>query len=178
MSQTSLVVINQTPRIHNTEWNLQSHWWAGVRQSPARHTESKGACLLTCPLKRAHQYIVHHWLTLQINKIIKKSKLIIWIIRQLFPIILVQGPHSDPLWKKHCMSSKTIISGFQYLVKTTVFTVSRNSFHTGCSHLISMLLYVIIFQQVTYFFAVQTSPNMIRLIVKRYHNQETTEIVA
>ena len=40
----------------------------------------------------------------------KKSKWIFWITRQLFPIILVQGPHSDPLWNKHCMSNKKIIS--------------------------------------------------------------------
>ena len=27
-----------------------------------------------------------------------------------------------------------------------------------------------------YFFAIKTTPNMIRLTVKKYHNQETTEI--
>jgi hypothetical protein len=79
------------------------------------------------------------------------------------PLILL---HSDPLWKKHCMSNKKIISCFQYPVKTTVFTVSRKSFHTGCSNLTSMFLYVVIFQQMTCFFAVQTSPNMIGLTVK------------
>jgi hypothetical protein len=51
---------------------------------------------------------------------------------------LVQAPHSDPLWNRHCMSNKKIISCFQYPVKTTVFTVSRKSFHTGCSNLTSM----------------------------------------
>ena len=72
----------------------------------------------------------------------KKCKWIFWITRQLFPIILVQGPHADPLWKKHCtcMSNKKIISCFQYPVKTTAFTVSRKSFHTGCSNLTSMFL--------------------------------------
>jgi hypothetical protein len=64
------------------------------------------------------------------------------------------------------MSNKKIISCFQYPVKTTVFTISRKSFHTGCSNLTSMVLYVVIFQQMTYFFAVKTSPNMIRLTVK------------
>ena len=64
------------------------------------------------------------------------------------------------------MSNKKIISCFQYPVKTTVFTVFRKSFHTGCSNLISMFLYVIIFQQMTYFFAVQISPNMIQLTIK------------
>ena len=82
--------------------------------------------------------------------------------------------HSDPLWKKHCMSNKKIISCFLYPLKTTVFTVSRKSFHTGCSNLTSMFLYVVIFQQMTCFFAVKTSPNMIGL-TKKYHNQETTE---
>jgi hypothetical protein len=43
LSQTYLIVIDQAPRIHNKQWNKQSHWWAGVRQSPAMHTESKGA---------------------------------------------------------------------------------------------------------------------------------------
>ena len=43
------------------------------------------------------------------------------------------------------------------------FTVSRKSFHTGCSNLTSMFLYVVIFQQMTYLFAVKTSPNMIGL---------------
>ena len=38
-----------------------------------------------------------------------------------------------------------------------------------------MFLYVVIFQQMTYFLAVQTSPNMIGLTVKKYHNQETTD---
>ena len=123
-------------------------------------------CLLTCPLKRAHQYICHHWITLQIKIIINKSKWILWITRELFPIILVQDPHSDPFWKKHCMTNKTIIKCFQYPVKTTVFTVSRTSFHTGCSNLTSMFWYVFIFQQMTYFFAVQTPPNMIGLTVK------------
>ena len=99
------------------------------------------------------------------KKIIKKSKWIFRITRQLFPIILVQGPHSDALWKKHCMSNKKIISCFQYQVKTTVFTVSRKSFHTGCSNLTSMFLYVVIFQQMAYFCADQTSPNMIGLTV-------------
>jgi hypothetical protein len=51
------------------------------------------------------------------KKIIKKSKWIFRITRQLYAIILVQSPHSDPLWKKHCMSNKKIISCFQYLVK-------------------------------------------------------------
>jgi hypothetical protein len=37
-----------------------------------------------------------------------------------------------------------------------------------------MFLYVVIFQQMTCFFAVKTSPNMIGL-TKKYHNQETTE---
>jgi hypothetical protein len=64
------------------------------------------------------------------------------------------------------MSNKKIISCFQYPVKTTVFTVSRKSFHTGCSNLTSMFLYVVIFQQMTCFFAVKTSPNMIGLTVK------------
>ena len=81
-------------------------------------------------------------------------------------IILVQGPHSNPPWKKYCMSNKKITSCFQYPVKTTVFTVFRKSFHTGRSNLISMFLYVIIFQQMTYFFAVQISPNMIQLTIK------------
>jgi hypothetical protein len=80
-----------------------------------------------------------------------KSKWIFWITRELFPIILVQDPHYDPLWKKHCMSNKKIISGFQNPVKTTVFTVSRKSFHTGCSNWTSMFSCVVIFQQVTYF---------------------------
>ena len=74
-------------------------------------------CLLTCPLKRAHQYICHHWITLQIKKIINKSKWIFWITRELFPIILVQDPQSDPLWKKHCMTNKKIFNCFQYPVK-------------------------------------------------------------
>jgi hypothetical protein len=64
------------------------------------------------------------------------------------------------------MSNKKIISCFQYPVKTTVFTVSRKSFHTGCSNLTSMFLYVVIFQQMAYFFAVKTSQNMIGLTVK------------
>jgi hypothetical protein len=64
------------------------------------------------------------------------------------------------------MSNKKIISCFQYPVKTTVFTVSSKSFHTGCSNLTSMFLYVVIFQQMTCFFAVKTSPNMIGLTVK------------
>ena len=64
------------------------------------------------------------------------------------------------------MSKKKIISCFQYPVKTTVFTVSRKSFHTGCSNLTSMFLYVVIFQQMTCFFAAKTSPNMIELTVK------------
>jgi hypothetical protein len=57
----------------------------------------------------------------------KKSKWIFWITRQLFPIILVQDPHSDPLWMKHCMSNKKIISYFQYPVNKTVFTISSKS---------------------------------------------------
>ena len=96
----------------------------------------------------------------------RKSKGIFWITRQLFPIILVQGSHSEPLWKKHCMSNKKIISCFKYPAKTTVFTVSRKSFHTGYSNLTSMFLYVVICQEMTYFFAVKTSPNMIGLTVK------------
>jgi hypothetical protein len=100
------------------------------------------------------------------KKIRKKSKWIFWITRQLFPIILVQCPHSDPLWNIHCMSNKKIISCFQYPVKTTVFTVSRKSFHTGCSNLTSMFLYVVIFQHMMCFFAAKTSPNMIGLTVK------------
>ena len=64
------------------------------------------------------------------------------------------------------MSNKKIISCFQYPVKTTVFTVSSKSFHTGCSNLTSMFLYVVIFQQMTYVVAVETSPNMIGLTVK------------
>ena len=100
------------------------------------------------------------------KKIMKKFKWILWITRQLFPIILVQDPHSDPFWKKLCMSNRKIISCFQYPVKTTVFTVFRKSFHTGCSNLTSMFLYVVIFQQMTYFFAAKTSPNMIGLTVK------------
>ena len=64
------------------------------------------------------------------------------------------------------MSNKKIISCFQYPVKTTVFTVSRKSFHKGCSNLTSMFLYVVIFQQMTCFFAAKTSPNMIGLTVK------------
>jgi hypothetical protein len=110
-------------------------------------------------LEREHQYIVHHWLTLKIKKNHKKFKWIFWITRQLFPIILVQGPHSDPLWKKHCISNMKIISCFQYPVKTTVFTVSRKSFHTGCSNLTSLFLYVVIFQQITYF--LQFKPHQI-----------------
>jgi hypothetical protein len=55
---------------------------------------------------------------------------------------------------------------FQYPVKTTVFTVSRKSFRTGCSNLTSMFLYVVIFQQMTCFLAVRTSPNMVGLTVK------------
>jgi hypothetical protein len=97
-----------------------------------------------CCEQRAHQYIFHHWLTSKIKKKIKKW--IFWITRHPFPIILVQGPHSDPLWKKYCMSIKTIISCFQYPVKSTVFTVSRKSFHTCV-----VFLYVVIFQQMTYF---------------------------
>jgi hypothetical protein len=42
-----------------------------------------------------------------------------------------------------------------FILLFAVFTVFRKSFHTGCSNLISMFLYVIIFQQMTYFFAVQ-----------------------
>ena len=64
------------------------------------------------------------------------------------------------------MSNKKIISCFQYPVNTTVFTVSRKSFHTGCSNLTSMFLYVAIFQQMTCFLAAKTSPNMIGLTVK------------
>jgi hypothetical protein len=55
---------------------------------------------------------------------------------------------------------------FQYPVKTTVFTVSRKSFYTGCSNLTFMFLYVVIFQQMKCFFAVKTSPNMIGLTIK------------
>jgi hypothetical protein len=84
--------------------------------------------------------------------------------------MLVQGPYSDPLLKKHCMSNKKIISCFQYPVKTTVFTVSRKSFHTGCSNFICGYI-----STNDVFFAVQTSPNMIGLTVKKYHNQETTK---
>jgi len=39
----------------------------------------------------------------------QKSKWNFWITRPLFPIMLVQDPHSDPLWKKHCISKKEII---------------------------------------------------------------------
>ena len=60
-------------------------------------------------------------------------------------------------------ANKKIISCFQYPVKTAVFTASRKSFHIGCSNLTSMYLYVVIFQQMTYLFAVKTSPNMIGL---------------
>jgi hypothetical protein len=133
-------------------------------------------CLLKFSLKRAHQYICHHWITLQIKKIINKSKWILWITRELFPIILVQDPQSDPLWKKHCMSNKKKISCFQYPVRTTLFTVSRKSFHKGCSNLTPMFLYEVIFQPKMYYFAAQTSTNMIGLTVKKYHHQETTEI--
>ena len=91
----------------------------------------------------------------------------LWITRQLFPIILVQGPHSDPLWKKHCMSNKKIISCFQYPVKTTVFTVYRKSFHTGYSNLTSIFFFICSYISTNdVFFAVKTSPNMIGLTVK------------
>ena len=124
------------------------------------------ACLLICPLRRGHQYIFYYWLTLKIKKNHTKSKWIFWITRELFPIILVQDPHSDPLWKKHCMSNKKIISCFQYPVRTTLFTVSRKSFHKGCSNLTPMFLYEVIFQPKMYYFAAQTSTNMIGLTVK------------
>ena len=108
-----------------------------------------------------HQYIFHHWLTLKIKNH-KKSKWIFWIIRQPFPITLIQGPHSDPFWKKYCMSIKKIICCFQYPVTTTVFTVSRKSFHTGCSIFICGYI-----STNDVFFAVKTSPNMIGLTVKK-----------
>jgi len=38
-----------------------------------------------------------------------------------------------------------------------------------------MFLYVVIFQQMTFLFAVESSPTMIGLTVKKYHNEETTE---
>jgi hypothetical protein len=69
------------------------------------------------------------------------------------------------------MSIKKIICCFQYPVTTTVFTVSRKSFHTGCS--ISICGYI---STNDVLFAVKPSPNMIGLTVKEYHNQETTEI--
>ena len=54
---------------------------------------------------------------------------------------------------------------FSISVKTTVFTVSRKSLHTACINLTSMFLYVVIFQQMT-FFAVKSSPSMMGLTVK------------
>lgn len=53
----------------------------------------------------------------------------------------------------------------EYLVKTTVFRVSRTFLHTGCSNLTSILCDYISTNDI--FFSRTTSPNMIQLSVKK-----------
>ena len=69
--------------------------WFCVRVIYHLHISKEGTPVYTPPLT----YIVN-------KKNHKKPKWIFWITRQLFPIILVQGP----LWKKHCMSNNSIYS--------------------------------------------------------------------
>jgi hypothetical protein len=104
-----------------------------------------GECQCCEQRAHVHQYIFHHWLTLKIKNH-KKSKWIFWITRQPFPITLVQGPHSDPLWKKHCMSIKKISAVFNIRSQQQYLQYPGNPSTQGV-----VFLYVVIFQQMTYF---------------------------
>ena len=124
------------------------------RQQLREHTSIYSTIDVHCKYKKNH----------------KKSKCIFWITRQLFPIILVQDPHSDPLWMKHCMSNKKIISYFQYPVNKTVFTISSKSLYTGCRG-IYMWLYFNKWHIFWYYILIKYD----KINGKKYHKPETTE---
>ena len=93
------------------------------------------------------------------------------------PIILVKDPHSCPLLKKHCMSTKKIFGWFQHPIKVTwitcIYSIQEIPKQSGCSHLTFMFTCGYISRNNIFFFVVKSLRNVIELTVQIYCKQQT-----